>query len=334
MRRPVFACVTAAAVAVLAAGASSATPPSPSAGQPAWSPDGTRLAYSASGENGHLADAFISTVEGSAHTDLTAEGSASSYGEPTWSTDGRRLAFVATIRSGIQNALFGYMIADADGSTVTQVGSSPTVGTPSFSPDGRYLAFDGFEAVVVARTDGSAQRRIAAPAGYPVFSPRQGRVAFVLVDRTDQGHIYTANPDGSARRRLTRSRGFDVPLAWSHGGRYLLFHTDREAFETRDRKTDAIYAMRSDGTGQHRVGYGREADFSPGAARVVFTGISGGLWIARLGGSSRRQLVTGVVHDPRWSPDGLWIAYTLTIGDASRIELIHPDGSRRHVFAP
>jgi Tol biopolymer transport system component len=273
-----------------------------------------------------MADLFVANLDGSGRTNLTGGSTATAYGEPAWSRDGRHLAFVATIRSAFQDALFSYVVANTDGSAAKQIGTSPTVGTPSFSPDGRYLAFDGFEAVEVARTDGSGQQQIAAAAGYPLFSPRHNRVAFELVDRTGARHITIANPDGSARSRLTNQRGSDYPLAWSRGGGFLLFHTDRGQ--------GAVYAMRSDGTKQHRVAYGREADFSPGAARVVFTGVGGGLWTARLDGRGQRRLVGGVVHDPRWSPNGRWIAYTLTVDSASRIELIHPDGTGRHVFAP
>ena len=178
----------------------------------------------------------------------------------------------------------------------------------------------------VARTDGTGQQRIAARAGYPVFSPRRNRVAFALVDRTDQGHVYTMNPDGSGRSRLTRRYGFDFPLAWSRGGGLILFRTDREAFGT-NLPTDAVYVMRADGSGQHRIGYGREADFSPGAARVVFAGALGGLWTARLDRRGLRRLVRGIAHDPRWSPDGRWIAYTFTVDD---VEPGRADSSRRH----
>jgi Tol biopolymer transport system component len=328
-----LACAVAGAALALTAGASSAST-SPSAGEATWSPDGSRLAYSLIGGAGHRADVFVAALDGSGRTNLTAGGGAIAYGEPAWSRDGRSVAYVATIRDGLQDALFGYVVANADGSASRQVGTSPTVGTPSFSADGRYIAFDGFEAVEVAHSDGSGQKQIAVPGGYPVFSPRINRVAFELVDRTDQGHIYTSSPTGSARARLTTVRGSDYPLAWSRGGNYLLFHTSREAFKAHGGQPDAVYAMRSDGTKQHRVGYGSGADFSPGAARIVFAGARGGLWTARLDGSGLRRLVDGTVRDPRWSPDGRWIAYTFTDGDSSRIELLHPDGSGRHVFAP
>jgi TolB protein len=304
------------------------------AGAPAWSPDGKRIAYSATGEAGHLSDVYVADLDGTRRVNVTRMGTATDYGEPAWSRDGRQLAYVATIRPGFENAIFGYIVAAGDGSAAHQVGSSPTVATPTFSANGRYLAFDGFESVDVATTDGTAQRQVAGAAGYPVFSPESDRLAFALADRTDQGHVYTANPDGSGRHRLTSARGFEYPLRWSRGGRFLLFHTDREIFQGNTRRPDAVYAMRFDGRGQHRVGYGREGDFSPGAARVVYAGAGGGLWTARLDGSGRKQLVQGIVHEPRWSPDGRWIAYALSVDDASRIELIHPDGSGRMNFAP
>ena len=332
MRRRLLGFVIAGTIAATA-GASSATTAG-SADQPAWSADGQWLAYSARGEGDHVSDVFVENVNGSGRSNLTGASTASAYGDPTWSPGGQRLAFVVTLRPGLQDALFGYIVANADGSAPMQVGTSPTEGKPSFSPDGRYLAFAGSDGIEVARTDGSGQQQIAASGGYPLFSPRRDRVAFTLVDRTDQGHIYTATSAGSARRRLTARRGFDYPLAWSHGGGLLLFHTDREAFKALSPRTDAVYAMHADGTEQHRVAYGREADFSPGAARVVFTDAGGGLWTARLDGSGHHRLVAGPAEDPRWSPDGRWIAYTFTVDDTSRIELIHPDGSGRHVFAP
>ena len=298
------------------------------AGEPAWSPDGTQLAYSATSESGHLGDVYVASVDGSSRVNLTAGGPRAAYGEPAWSRDGRRIAYVGALRSGYQDALFSYFVAKVDGSAVTQVGTSPTVGTPSFSPDDRYLALDGFESVWVARTDGSGQREVAAAAGTPIFSPHVDRLAFLQATGANGLDLFTARPDGSARKRLTKARGWDIPLAWSRGGSYLLFDTDREA----PTRPPAVYPM-GDGTRQHRIGYGREADFSPGAARVVFAGQRGSLWVARLDGGGRRQLVSGVVHDPRWSPDGRWIAYTLTAGD-SRIELVRPDGSDRHVFVP
>jgi Tol biopolymer transport system component len=323
-----------------AGGASSSGAAGLSAGEPAWSPDGTRLAYSATSVGQHAGDVYVARVDGSGRTNLTVGGAALSYGEPAWSRDGRHLAYVATIRAAFENALFGYIVANADGTSATQVATSPTVGTPSFSPDGRYLAFDGFESVWVARTNGGRRREIAAGAGSPLFSPRANRVAFVKNVGANGADLFTAGPDGRSPRRLTTGRGWDIPLAWSRGGGYMLFDTDREAFAsngTKPSRVHAIYAMRADGSHQRRIGYGSEAggaDFSPGAARVVFAGARGGLWVARLDGHGLRQIVPRTVYQPRWSPDGRWIAYALDVDGSSRIELVHPDGTGRHVFAP
>jgi Tol biopolymer transport system component len=326
-------------LAAVAGGGASSRAATASAGEPAWSPDGRRLLYSGPGPSGG-SDVFVSNVDGGGRVDLTAGGAERAYGEPAWSRDGGHVAYVATIKAGFEDALFGYTVARADGAGAVQVAISPTVGTPSFSPDGRYLAFDGFESVWVARADGSGAHAIASGAGNPIFSPRAERIAFVKNVGSNGADLFTALPTGRAQRRLTTTPGWDIPLAWSRGGGYLLFRTDREEFAANGDspfKVNAVYAMRADGTHQHRIGYGREsggADFSPGAGRVVFGGARGGLWVARLDGRGLRRLVPGDAYGPRWSPDGRWIAYTASADGTSRIELVHPDGTGRHVFAP
>jgi hypothetical protein len=69
----------------------------PGASEPAWSPDGRRLAYVAPGE-GELSDVFVADANGThigaiTHTEDLEEAS------PSWSPDGRRLVFEQGARS-------------------------------------------------------------------------------------------------------------------------------------------------------------------------------------------------------------------------------------------
>jgi TolB protein len=62
---------------------------------PAWSPEGDRLAYTASVEN--VNQVFTATASGESPFQVTAEEAYA--GQPVWSPDGTRLAYVA-VREG------------------------------------------------------------------------------------------------------------------------------------------------------------------------------------------------------------------------------------------
>ncbi|MGB9873274.1 MAG: hypothetical protein ACPLYD_16655 [Anaerolineae bacterium] len=109
----------------------------PYATQPAWSPDGRRIAFVAPGIGPeHRPDVFIINADGSNLFNLTNHPS-NDY-QPVWSPDGRHIAFVST-RLGYQNI---YTIG-VDGNNVTQIFYGSTEGAyhPTWSPDGSRIAF-------------------------------------------------------------------------------------------------------------------------------------------------------------------------------------------------
>ena len=138
----------------------------PNARQPAYSPDGSRLAYV--GPDGIV----VARVDGSEPRLLPSSGNGSS---PAWSPDGTAIAF---------NQNGALVVARVDGSgrrVIASTGSSP----PVWSPGGRLIAFvhaperrDGRRfrsSIVVAPADGSGRRvvvrRSAKVLGLPAWRP-------------------------------------------------------------------------------------------------------------------------------------------------------------------
>jgi Tol biopolymer transport system component len=95
------------------------------AGYPAWSPDGTHIAYAAQDQN---ADLFIVNADGSNPVNLTPGLQQAQF--PRWSPDGRRLVFARAI-----NQVFQLFLIGADGTGEVKLSSTAaSEGTPSWSP--------------------------------------------------------------------------------------------------------------------------------------------------------------------------------------------------------
>lgn len=116
---------------------------------PAYSPDGTLIAYESGGsiavENAPFESGGVTGL-------LTSEGT---NGSPAWSPDGSKIAFESD-RSGNSDI----WIMNADGSNPVQVTShSAKDEQPAWSPDGNWLAFasdrKGDTSVYVVKVDGS-----------------------------------------------------------------------------------------------------------------------------------------------------------------------------------
>lgn len=140
-------------------------------GSPAWSPDGTKLAF-VRGPVGRQADTWVMNADGSQPIRLTNHP-ADDY-SPAWAPDGARLAFVSD-RDGNPEVY----LMNADGSAVTRLTSHPADDqAPAWSPEGRRLAFstnrDGNYEIYVMNADGSGVTRLTdhpAPDRGPAWSP-------------------------------------------------------------------------------------------------------------------------------------------------------------------
>jgi Tol biopolymer transport system component len=178
---------------------------------PAWSPDGTRLAF-ADGLSIYTSDAF--GANRSHVVTWTAD-----IGAIDWSPDGTRL--VASLQvCDTEDCNYDIYVMNLDGTGLTDL--TPDLfdeGKPSWSPDGSKIAFDTLQAgnydIYTVQPDGQNLTNVTATNSRkvrdPDWSPDGSRIAFSDVDT---GHAYGVNADGGGEARLPA----EIQPAWSPDG--------------------------------------------------------------------------------------------------------------------
>jgi Tol biopolymer transport system component len=161
-------------------------------------------------------------------------------------------------------------------------------GTPAWSPSGRRIAFVRGRDIWLADLNGRRQRRIIRHGRSPQWSPEGEKLAFERGG--SQSSIWVADVAAKKERRLVRN-GDDAQ--WSPDGREIAF--DRCVTQGLDTEC-FVYAMRADGSGQHRLFKGQEPLWSPNGQELAFVGaderrsLNDAIIRARLDGSGRRIL--------------------------------------------
>ena len=237
---------------------------------PAWSPDGTQIAFTSFRDDANFPEIYAMNADGSGQTNLTNHP-ASDAGA-AWSPDGTRIAFGSD--RGDRGGNFEIYVMNADGSGVTRLTnhSARDVG-PAWSPDGARIAFtsrrDGNAEIYAMNADGSGVTRLtdhSADDYHPTWSPDGARIAFTS-RRDGNREIYSMNADGSGVTRLTNHAAFDAWPAWSPDGTRISFASDRDGnFE--------VHVMNANGSGVTRLTNHSEFDgaaaWSPDGARIAF----------------------------------------------------------------
>jgi len=214
-------------------------------GQPAWSTDGTKIAFVDSHYTN--ADIWVMDFDGSDPVQLTTH-TADDY-NPAWSRDGTKIAF-SSDRDADPDTRDDIWVMDADGSNQVRLTTDPAQDVnPSWSADGTKIAFESYRGnqwdIWVMDADGSNQVKLLddpASAGEPAWSPDGTKIAFSS-HINDNGDIFVMDADGSNRVQVTTHHYNDINPAWSPDGSQIVYAS------WGDDETWDIWKMNADGSG-------------------------------------------------------------------------------------
>jgi TolB protein len=180
--------------------------------EPAWSPDGTKIAF-ASRRSGSF-DIYAMNADGTGTRRLTSTKEHDNH--PTWSPDGKEIAFSRGEDIYVMNA---------DGSAVHRISDPPVEeAEPAWSPDGSWIAYTRrtpgtpFRELWLMHPDGSDRHRLTSQGARiftPAWSPDSKRIVFSSNAEGEVYELFTIGIDGKGLRRVTRTAGDMFEPSWS-----------------------------------------------------------------------------------------------------------------------
>ncbi len=299
---------------------------------PAFSPDGEAMAYSAE-VDGQFALFVRELVPGGAETRLTF-GAGQAF-EPSWAPDGRTIVFHDASRGG----LWQVPTSGGRAEQLAEFGSRP-----AFAPDGKTIAFQTESRPALADTAAAAlaqsrlwlldvpasvkPRALTVPGtppgshGAPAFSPRADRVVFTSSQR-GRSQLWSVLVSGGAPTPLVQDPATVSDPVWSPGGEYVYFSASVRQVHGLWRVPVSERTGMATGAAEQIANVGlasiRQLDMTQDLRRVAYSAVltRSNLWSfpidpqthLRTGPPRMLTKGNGRSNRPAWSPDGEWIAF-------------------------
>jgi len=212
---------------------------------PAWSPDGTKIAFSGfaysdappEDTDAYRRHIWVVNSDGSNPVQLTSGAVEDMH--PTWSPDGRKLAFE---RHNHEHNEWYIVTMDADGQNPVDLNRKFGGGSePDWSPDGSLIAFNWSGVLSVINADGTNRKslppddnlggRLGVYPGTLSWSPDGKRLAFSRYDTRDgrevagESNIAILDVSTGKITQVTDLPGDELNPEWSPDGQRILFNT-------------------------------------------------------------------------------------------------------------
>ncbi len=254
--------------------------------------------------------------------------------EAYFSPDGKKLIYQSTPERGGCDQQYVMDLATGESKLVSSGKGRTTCG---------YFAYPAGDRILYASTE-------AADAACPPPPDRSRGYIWGVYKAFD---IYMAKPDGSEKKRITETPGYDAEATWCHKGGRIIFTS------VRDGDLD-LYSMNESGGDIKRltstVGYDGGAFFNADCTEIVWRAsrfsdpaqleeyqrlLADGfvkpskmeLWVAKADGSGAKQITSNGAANfgPYFTPDGKRIIYSSNVFDPRGREfdifILNKDGS-------
>ena len=266
---------------------------------PAWSPDGTRIALVRNGSTLWTVD-----PDGSNGHQVDSQANPFLFG-PKWSPDGQRIAYALTPSGQSTSHIFSAAVGGSVGTNITPAndGEAPI----EWSHDGTMIAYESNQTgnldLFVMSANGSNQHNVTNRSGSDAaegahWSPTDSQLVF-----GGGNHVWVVAPNGTSLQNLTGTTGIEDQPAWSSAGSIHYVSSPSSGAQ--------IYSMNGNGTNQHPFETNAAIDErpvpSPDGTRVAWVSYRDGnaeIYVANADGSNPTRVTNNTSTDmaPRWRP--------------------------------
>jgi Tol biopolymer transport system component/DNA-binding winged helix-turn-helix (wHTH) protein len=314
---------------------------------PAWSPDGSRIAFLRATSSGSAVVVVPALGGGErivTETRVAPEnGQFRSHGL-SWTPDGKEIVIVDRGVSGMTTIL-SCSIATGERRQLTRPAADYGDTSPAMSPDGRSLAFvrygrgSNLGGIFVQQLDASHPTGDAHPltedsgTGTLAWTHDSARIVY---ERGDKG-LWQVRITGEAPEPVLTNVRAVKPSISRNGARLVYQNTITDANIWRVPGPGALGAENPHSTSERTVAstmFEQSPSYSPDGQRIAFVSRRSGnmeIWVAASDGSQQTRLTSldgPFVGSPRWSPDQKFIAFDCARSGNFNIYLVGVESRR------